>query len=189
MTLSSVHQLWSGTNKWEPLPDMQEARRHMSLVSFGNSIFAIGGYDGTKTLSSVERFDFNQGAWNHCYDLNSPWPFARSILAIISVTYWCGAGLSCSTGAYMLLAALMTVRVLQWSASPQDPLAASLWGTRWDMLFLARKSLIQAIDLKGGRHSHGPPLFGLLVCGGPQRSAHSDGWRHQEGVHLHLPQV
>ena len=55
--------------------------------------------------------------------------------------------------------------------------------------FLARKSLIQAIDLKGGRHSHGPPLFGLLVCGGPQRSAHSDGWRHQEGVHLHLPQV
>ena len=52
---------------------------------------------------------------------------------------WCGAGLLCSTGAYMLLAALMTVRVLQWSASPQDPLAASLWGTRWDKLFFFSK--------------------------------------------------
>ena len=39
---------------------------------------------------------------------------------------WCGAGLLCSTGASMLLAALMTVIVLQLSASPQDPLAASL---------------------------------------------------------------
>ena len=39
---------------------------------------------------------------------------------------WCGAGPLCSTGASMLLAALMTVIVLQLSASPQDPLAASL---------------------------------------------------------------
>ena len=52
------------------MPDMHEARCFLSLVSFGNSIFAIGGKDGSRQLNSVERFD--QGAWNHCFDLNTP---------------------------------------------------------------------------------------------------------------------
>ena len=56
------------------MPDMREARSGLSVVTFGNSIFAIGGEvnDSEVVLNSVERFDFDEGAWKHCFDLNTP---------------------------------------------------------------------------------------------------------------------
>ena len=61
------------------MPDMREARSGLSVVTFGNSIFAIGGQvnvlnvnDVEVVLNTVERFDFDEGAWKHCFDLNTP---------------------------------------------------------------------------------------------------------------------
>ena len=61
------------------MPDMREARSGLSVVTFGNSIFAIGGQvnvlnvnDSEVVLNTVERFDFDEGAWKHCFDLNTP---------------------------------------------------------------------------------------------------------------------
>ena len=59
------------------MPDMREARSGLSVVTFGNSIFAIGGArsevnDSEVVLNTVERFDFDEGAWKHCFDLNTP---------------------------------------------------------------------------------------------------------------------
>ena len=61
------------------MPDMREARSGLSVVTFENSIFAIGGAqrvlevnDSEVALNTVERFDFDEGAWKHCFDLNTP---------------------------------------------------------------------------------------------------------------------
>ena len=60
------------------MPDMREARSGLSVVTFGNSIFAIGGQVNVLNvysegaLNTVERFDFDEGAWKHCFDLNTP---------------------------------------------------------------------------------------------------------------------
>ena len=58
---------------------MREARSGLSVVTFENRIFAIGGAqrvlevnDSEVALNTVERFDFDEGSWKHCFDLNTP---------------------------------------------------------------------------------------------------------------------
>ena len=42
---------------------MTEARSHFSAVTFGDQIFAIGGFNGTDELATVEVFDVEQQLW------------------------------------------------------------------------------------------------------------------------------
>lgn len=37
------------------LPEMNEARRALAAVALPDGIYAIGGYDGNKYLSTVEK--------------------------------------------------------------------------------------------------------------------------------------
>lgn len=42
---------------------MSDQRRALSAVSLPNGVYAIGGYDGEKYLSSVERYDQEKDEW------------------------------------------------------------------------------------------------------------------------------
>jgi len=37
-----------------------------------DGVYAIGGYNGTKYLSSMEKYDESQNKWIKCADMNSP---------------------------------------------------------------------------------------------------------------------
>ena len=60
----------TGTNQWGPLPDMTGIRSDFSAVTYGSSVFAIGGCDGTNMLGGVEQFE--EGVWSHCFALANP---------------------------------------------------------------------------------------------------------------------
>lgn len=48
---------------WEPVASMNNPRRALSAVRLKNGIFAIGGFDGEKYLSSVEIYDETLNDW------------------------------------------------------------------------------------------------------------------------------
>ena len=51
---------------------MTEARSHFSAVTFGDQIFAIGGFNGTDELATVEVFDVEQQLWRPYTSLVTP---------------------------------------------------------------------------------------------------------------------
>ena len=51
---------------------MTEARSHFSAVTFGDQIFAIGGFNGTDELATVEVFDVEQQLWGPYTSLVTP---------------------------------------------------------------------------------------------------------------------
>jgi len=42
---------------------MKDSRRALSAVSLPNGVYALGGYDGEKYLSSVEKYDNETNQW------------------------------------------------------------------------------------------------------------------------------
>ncbi len=42
---------------------MQDARRALAVVAMPDGIYAIGGYDGTKYLATVEKFCLMASKW------------------------------------------------------------------------------------------------------------------------------
>ena len=53
--LNTAERLDFRTSIWEPLPEMNQARRALAAVALPDGIYAIGGYDGKQYLSSVEK--------------------------------------------------------------------------------------------------------------------------------------
>ena len=51
---------------------MTEARSHFSAVTFGDQIFAIGGFNGTDELATVELFDVERQLWRRYTSLVTP---------------------------------------------------------------------------------------------------------------------
>ena len=51
---------------------MTEVRSNFSAVTFGDQIFAIGGYNGTERLATVEVFDVEQQLWRPYTSLVTP---------------------------------------------------------------------------------------------------------------------
>ena len=51
---------------------MTEVRSNFSAVTFRDQIFAIGGYNGTETLATVEVFDVEQQLWRPYTSLVTP---------------------------------------------------------------------------------------------------------------------
>lgn len=47
------------TGHWEMIAPMKEARRALSAVALPDGIYAIGGYNGTKYVQTVEKYDIN----------------------------------------------------------------------------------------------------------------------------------
>ena len=65
---------------WEPAASMNIARRALATVTLADGIYAIGGYDGTNYLNTVERYDEDQDQWI----IVSPLNFPRCTLAAVA---------------------------------------------------------------------------------------------------------
>jgi len=68
-------------NTWSTLTDMNTARRDFGLISVDNFLYAIGGYDGSKYLSSIEVFNPETNQWSFKTSMNTP----RSKFGIVTV--------------------------------------------------------------------------------------------------------
>eukprot|EP01083_Nonionella_stella_P002087 5994_1 len=55
--LKSIERFDCVTQSWSRMPDMHEARRGASSVSFDQRIYVFGGFDGSNNLNTVERYD------------------------------------------------------------------------------------------------------------------------------------
>ncbi len=56
------------TQSWSPAPDRPTARSHFAAVTDGQRIYVLGGWDGTKSVATVEIFDPGSG-WSAAPDL------------------------------------------------------------------------------------------------------------------------
>ena len=130
----------TGTNQWDPLPDMNEIRSDFSAVTYGSSVFAIGGFNGTDVLGGVEQFNFEEQIWRRYTSLVTPRSGTRCIPALFTSCdhamhcnklIWHGAGPSCTrTRCTFWAGTTAPLGCVLWSASPQDLLAPGLGGTR-----------------------------------------------------------
>ena len=80
----------TGTNQWDPLPDMNEIRSDFSAVTYGSSVFAIGGFNGTDVLGGVEQYNFEEGVWRRYTSLVTPRSGNRCISIIVATINTCG---------------------------------------------------------------------------------------------------
>lgn len=48
-------------NKWQTCAPLNVPRRALSAVALPDGIYAVGGFDGSQYLNSVERYD--DGRW------------------------------------------------------------------------------------------------------------------------------
>ena len=55
--LKSVERFNLQTYEWEKIADLNEPRRALAAVSLPDGVYAIGGYNGSKYLGSMERYD------------------------------------------------------------------------------------------------------------------------------------
>ena len=65
---------------------MTEVRSNFSAVTFRDQIFAIGGYNGTERLATVEVFDVEQQLWRPYTSLVTPRYGTRCKSAYITQT-------------------------------------------------------------------------------------------------------
>jgi N-acetylneuraminic acid mutarotase len=49
--------------KWSKGPAMGIARRALAAAALADGIYAIGGFDGTRHLNSVEKYEEGNGEW------------------------------------------------------------------------------------------------------------------------------
>ena len=80
----------TGTNQWDPLPDMNEIRSDFSAVTYGSSVFAIGGFNGTDVLGGVEQYNFEEGVWRRYTSLVTPRSGTRCISTMVATINTCG---------------------------------------------------------------------------------------------------
>ena len=80
----------TGTNQWDPLPDMNEIRSDFSAVTYGSSVFAIGGFNGTDVLGGVEQYNFEEGVWRRYTSLVTPRSGTRCISIMVATINTCG---------------------------------------------------------------------------------------------------
>jgi hypothetical protein len=59
---------------------MKDARRALAVVAMPDGIYAIGGYDGTKYLSSIEKYCLMQNKWIRVKSMNT----ARCTLSAVA---------------------------------------------------------------------------------------------------------
>ena len=64
--------LLSATNQWDRLPDMTRVRSDFAAVTFEGRVFAIGGFNGTEVLSSIEYYEPEDGTWRVAGHLSTP---------------------------------------------------------------------------------------------------------------------
>jgi N-acetylneuraminic acid mutarotase len=79
--LATVEKYNTLTNQWSAISSMTTKRYGHASVTCGDSIYSIGGYDGSKLLNSVERYDIQTNQWISI----APIKQARSVHAATSI--------------------------------------------------------------------------------------------------------
>ena len=81
----------TGTNQCDPLPDMIEARSSFSAVTYGSSVFAIGGHNGAdRWLGEVEQYNFEEQVWRPYTTLVTPRSGSRCVQTLVTTIITCG---------------------------------------------------------------------------------------------------
>ena len=68
---------------------MTEIRSDFSAVTYGSSVFAIGGFNGTDVLGRVEQYNFEEGVWMPYTSLVTPRSGTRCISTMVTHVAWC----------------------------------------------------------------------------------------------------
>lgn len=108
--MSSVACYSVKTNEWFSVSSMHCKRSSHATVSYGNRIFAIGGYDGKTSLKSAECYDANTDTWSSISSMN----YSRSSFAAVSLDrfiYVLGGHNTCTVERY-------DTRAAQWELMP-----------------------------------------------------------------------
>jgi N-acetylneuraminic acid mutarotase len=61
--LSSVERLEAGGTAWEAVANMRRPRSNFRLVAVGGRLLAVGGYNGSSVIASVECYDPERNLW------------------------------------------------------------------------------------------------------------------------------
>ena len=69
---------------------MNEVRTNGSAVTYGSSVFAIGGFNETGVLGGVEQYNFEEGIWSGYTNLATPRYHARCISTMVATINTCG---------------------------------------------------------------------------------------------------
>ena len=70
---------------------MNEARTACSAVTYGSSVFAIGGCNRTGVLGGVEQYHFDEEIWKHYTSLVTPRASHRFIITLVTINSFCMA--------------------------------------------------------------------------------------------------
>ncbi|KAH9381272.1 hypothetical protein HPB48_003253 [Haemaphysalis longicornis] len=68
--LGSVEKLDVRREGWSPLPSMSFPRSNFVAALLEGSIYAAAGFNGTATVSLVERYDIEARQWHRAVDLS-----------------------------------------------------------------------------------------------------------------------
>ena len=78
---STSEAYFPALNKWRPISNLNHSRSEAELVVCDGSLYALGGKDGQKTLTSVERLnDLNDSKW----EVIEPMTFPRRMFTAVS---------------------------------------------------------------------------------------------------------
>jgi len=65
-------------NAWTDMPQMRHCRSGAGVAVLNQYIYVVGGFDGSRQLSSVERFDTDRNVW----ETVTPMKISRSALSV-----------------------------------------------------------------------------------------------------------
>jgi len=63
------------TGQWEVVGSLNEARRGLKLIFVQDTLYAMGGFNGKRYVSTVEKFDFATKTWKPAADMLVPRAF------------------------------------------------------------------------------------------------------------------
>jgi hypothetical protein len=75
--------------EWTSLSPMQSKRHECAAAAMDGRIYAIGGFDGSKKLSSMEAYDLISNEWTATSSLPHMHTEAASLQVYIGPTYSC----------------------------------------------------------------------------------------------------
>ncbi|KAJ9584402.1 hypothetical protein L9F63_021254 [Diploptera punctata] len=70
MELSSAERYNPHSNTWNPIVAMTSRRSGVGLAVVNGQLYAVGGFDGTAYLKTIEVYDTDQNQWRLCGAMN-----------------------------------------------------------------------------------------------------------------------
>ena len=68
-TTNHVEFFSMDTGEWEEIGSLNEARRGIELVFVEDTLYAMGGFNGKRYVSTVEKFNFETKTWTVVEDM------------------------------------------------------------------------------------------------------------------------